>query len=63
MLGSPIPYLNGMRTILFQLSGFYCRVWGWRFGSGFGLQVYRAPKEHISKNKDRDIPCKSPEAQ
>ena len=25
MLGSPILYLKGMRTIMFQLSGFYCK--------------------------------------
>ena len=25
MLGSLILYLKGMRTIMFQLSGFYCR--------------------------------------
>ena len=29
MLGSLILYLKGMRIIMFQLSGFYCR------GSGF----------------------------
>ena len=28
MLGSPILYLKGMRILMFQLSGFYCRVWG-----------------------------------
>ena len=26
MLGSPILYLKGMRTIMFQLSGFYCKL-------------------------------------
>ena len=26
MLGSLILYLKGMRTTMFQLSGFYCRV-------------------------------------
>ena len=26
MLGSPILYLKGMRAIMFQLSGFYCRL-------------------------------------
>ena len=30
MLGSPILYPKGMRIMMFQLSGFYCR------GSGFG---------------------------
>ena len=25
MLGSPILYLKGMRILMFQLSGFYCR--------------------------------------
>ena len=28
MLGSPILYLKGMRILMFQLSGFYCRVFG-----------------------------------
>ena len=29
MLGSLILYLKGMRIMMFQLSGFYCRrVWG-----------------------------------
>ena len=27
MLGSPILYLKGMRILMFQLSGFYYRVW------------------------------------
>ena len=27
-------------------------------GSGFAVQVFRAPKKHISKNGDRDIPYK-----
>ena len=26
MLGSPILYLKGMRIMMFQLSGFYCRL-------------------------------------
>ena len=26
MLESPILYLKGMRILMFQLSGFYCRV-------------------------------------
>ena len=26
MLGSPILYLKAMRILMFQLSGFYCRV-------------------------------------
>ena len=26
MLGSPILYLRGMRILMFQLSGFYCRA-------------------------------------
>ena len=25
MLGSPVLYLKGMRILMFQLSGFYCR--------------------------------------
>ena len=34
MLGFPLVYLNGMRIMMFQLSGFYCRccrfrVWVW----------------------------------
>ena len=28
MLGSPILYLKGMRILMFQLSGFYCRGLG-----------------------------------
>ena len=28
MLGSLILYLKGMRTIMFQLSGFYCSITG-----------------------------------
>ena len=28
VLGSPILYLKGMRIMMFQLSGFYCRVLG-----------------------------------
>ena len=27
MLGSPILYLKAMRILMFQLSGFYCRVY------------------------------------
>ena len=38
MLGSLILYLKGMRIMMFQLSGFYCRVLGDRV-SDFG--VYR----------------------
>ena len=30
MLGSLILYLKGMRTTMFQLSGFYCRRSGFR---------------------------------
>ena len=26
MLGSPILYLKGMRILMFQLSGFYCKA-------------------------------------
>ena len=26
MLGSPILYLKAMRILMFQLSGFYCKV-------------------------------------
>ena len=26
MLGSPVLHLEGMRTIMFQLSGFYCKL-------------------------------------
>ena len=29
MLGSLILYLKGMRIMMFQLSGFYCRVSFW----------------------------------
>ena len=28
MLGSPILYLKAMRILMFQLSGFYCRLFG-----------------------------------
>ena len=36
MLGSLILYLKGMRIMMFQLSGFYCRgFWGFRvWGAG-----------------------------
>ena len=37
MLGSLILYLKGMRTTMFQLSGFYCRPLG--FVSELGLRV------------------------
>ena len=42
MLGSPILYLKGMRRLMFQLSGFYCKGRCWastRVLSGFGLRV------------------------
>ena len=29
-------------------------------GSASGSRVIRAPKQHINKNKDRDIPYKPP---
>ena len=36
MLGSLILYLRGVRIMMFQLSGFYCRVMGHhlKFGGG-----------------------------
>ena len=30
MLGSLILYLKGMRIMMFQLSGFYCKSWGFK---------------------------------
>ena len=42
MLGSLIIFLKGMRRMMFQLSGFYYRVWGGlEFGavSGLGFRV------------------------
>ena len=27
MLGFPLVYLKGMRIMMFQLSGFYCKAW------------------------------------
>ena len=51
MLGSLILYLKGMRICMFQLSGFYCKVFrfygvqGLRFkgfkGLGLGFKVFR----------------------
>ena len=38
MLGSLILYLKGMRIVMFQLSGFYCR------GLGFGFFCFRLPQ-------------------
>ena len=35
MLGSLILYLKGMRIMMFQLSGFYCRFWSSGFETGF----------------------------
>ena len=32
MLGSPVLYLKGMRILMFQLSGFYCRGLGFLVG-------------------------------
>ena len=33
MLGFPLLYFKGMRLMMFQLSSFYCRVFGvWRLG-------------------------------
>ena len=37
MLGSPILYLKAMRILMFQLSGFYCR--------SFGFEGFRGPGE------------------
>ena len=39
MLGFLILYLKGMRIMMFQLSGFYCRVWVIR-GSGLSIQEF-----------------------
>ena len=44
MLGSRILYLKGMRTTMFQLSGFYC--------NGFGLKVVlRRSDKHRSQSQ------------
>ena len=42
MLGSLILYLKGMRRMMLQLSGFYCRVMGLPGLRvlGFGLRVF-----------------------
>ena len=45
MLGSLILYLKGMRIMMFQLSGFYCKVLGglglgFREFQGLGFKVY-----------------------
>ena len=37
MLGSPILYLEGMRILMFQLSGFYYKSLGFRVKDGLGL--------------------------
>ena len=39
MLGSLILYLKGMRIMMFQLSGFYCSIWGLRGLGVFGFRV------------------------
>ena len=39
MLGSPILYLKGMRILMFQLSGFYCK--------GLGFIGYMGPYTHV----------------
>ena len=41
MLGSPILYLKGMRILMFQLSGFYYRVF---LATGGGEDVGLTPK-------------------
>ena len=41
MLGFFIVYLNGMRIIMFQLSGFYCR----RMGPWVGLEASDAVQD------------------
>ena len=40
MLGSPILYLKAMRILMFQLSGFYCRIQG--LGISNGLTIVEA---------------------
>ena len=42
MLGSPILYLKAMRILMFQLSGFYCRVYAFRMLSGFKILTFTA---------------------
>ena len=39
MLGSLILYLQGMRIMMFQLSGFYCRAYVAAQGLGFGVWI------------------------
>ena len=39
MLGSPILYLKGMRILMFQLSGFYCRSLSPRVSCRYGARA------------------------
>ena len=39
VLGSLILYLQGMRIMMFQLSGFYCRAYVAAQGLGFGVWI------------------------
>ena len=46
MLGSPILYLKGMRILMFQLSGFYCKgLWSRRIGGGWKMVRDEGPAE------------------
>ena len=38
MLGSPILYIKAMRILMFQLSGFYCKLFRFK-GLGFRVPV------------------------
>ena len=39
MLGSLILYLKGMRIMMFQLFGFYYRVWDWGVSENQGYLI------------------------
>ena len=46
MLGSLILCLKGMRIMMFQLSGYYCRALGLRI-YGLGTARLEVPNNHI----------------
>ena len=45
MLGSPILYLKGMRLMMFQLSGFYCR--GMMSLGSFGFRALGSRRSRV----------------
>ena len=47
MLGSPILYLKGMRIMMFQLSGFYCKVVTVSQTSACGIHKQKGPRKDL----------------